>query len=149
MDPTGDLMPITNGLHPNRRANAEQTKGDTMAAPAAPAGSLYVVTSYTWDDRHRLEGLGQPDVHATAAAATAAARALMRRCAEVFGDADADFDFRHNEDQEGSDAGLYNGKLVWKGAKTAAEVRVFRVDAPVQVGRPDGTSGKSENGKIT
>ena len=143
---TGSLIPTGDSLHPSRRADAGQTKTDAVAAPPAPARSLYVVTSYAWDNRSWLAGLGAPEVHATAAAANAAARAMVRRYAEVLnepGGAD-EFEFLHDEDQECGDAGLYNGKLVRKNAQTAAEVRVFRADGPEPAGRSERTRRKSK-----
>lgn len=134
MASSDDLMPLSASLHPSNRADAGMTKGDAVPAPEAPPGSLYVVTSYVWDDQYWLEGLRPPEVYATAAAANAAARRLMVRHAEmldeIHGDADEAFDFEHNGDQECGDIGLYHGKLVWKGAHNAADVRVFRVDGP-------------------
>ena len=146
-----DLMPISDGMHPSERPDAGETKGDAVPAPPAPAGSLYVVTSYVWDDRYWLEGLGQPSVHTTAASANAAARALMDRYAEVLnelGDAD-EFDFQHNVDQERGDVGLYNGKLDWKNSHTAAEIRVFRADGLERMGGEKRANGKGEDGRKT
>ena len=145
-------MPISDSMHPSRRPDAGETKGDTVPAPPGPAGSLYVVTSYVWDDRYWLEGLRQPSVHATAASANAAARSMMDRYAEVLnelGDAD-EFDFRHNVDQERGDVGLYNGKLNWKNSHTAAEIRVFRADGPERSGGEERAKGKGgDEGKAS
>ncbi|RYP19403.1 hypothetical protein DL765_003376 [Monosporascus sp. GIB2] len=132
-------------MRPRKRSDAGQVKGDSVPAPPVPEGSLYVVTSYTWDDQYRPEGLQPPEVYASAAAANQAARGMMERYAEMLnglGDSD-EFDFQHNEDQECGDVGLYNGKLVWKTAHTAAEVRVFNVAGPEGTGEAREAPGKT------
>lgn len=149
MASTHDLMPISTSMHPKNRHDAGMTKGDTVPAPPAPAGSLYVVTSYIWDDQYWLEGLRPPEVYASATSANEAARKMMDRYAEMLnelGDAD-DFNFEHNGDQECGDVGLYNGKLVWKKDHTAAEIRVFRVNGPEGMSQPEKTGTKRERGK--
>ncbi|RYP77540.1 hypothetical protein DL771_001113 [Monosporascus sp. 5C6A] len=140
-------------MHPSRRSDAAEVKGDSVPAPPAPEGSLYVVSSYTWNDQSWLEGLQPPEVYASAAAANQAARGMMQWYAEMLnelGDSD-EFDFQHNVDQECGDIGLYNGKLVWKKAHTAAEIRVFRVDGPEGTGEAweeRGKTRKRNEGKV-
>ncbi|RYP05760.1 hypothetical protein DL764_003577 [Monosporascus ibericus] len=146
MGSLGDtLMPIGTGMHPSKRSDAGQIKGDSVPAPPAPERSLYAVTSYTWDDQYWLEGLQPPEVYASAAAANQAARGMMAWYAKVLnelGNSD-EFDFQHNEDQECGDVGLYNGRLIWKEAHTAAEIRVFRVDGPEGTGEAREARGKT------
>ncbi|RYP40563.1 hypothetical protein DL767_001563 [Monosporascus sp. MG133] len=142
---TDTLMPIGTSMHQSKRSDAGQVKGDSVPAPLAPEGSLYVVTSYTWDDQYWLEGLQPPEVYASAAAANQAAGGMMERYAKMLnelGDSD-EFDFQHKEDRECSDVGLYNGKLVWKKGHTAAEIRVFRFDGPEGMGEAPGARGKT------
>ncbi len=142
-------MPRSDSMHPSKRPDAGQTKGDTVPPPQAPEGSLYVVTSYIWDDQYWLEGLRPPEVYVSAQAANVAARRMMNRHAEMLnelGDND-EFDFQHNEDQECGEVGLYNGKLVWKDAHTAAEIRVFRVNGPEGVFVAEKVKGDRKNGK--
>ncbi|RYP67366.1 hypothetical protein DL770_008636 [Monosporascus sp. CRB-9-2] len=146
MGPSADtLMSIGASMRQSERSDAGQVKGGSVPAPPEPEGSLYVVTSYTRDERYLLEGLQPPEVYASAAAANQAARGMMERYAKMLnalGDSD-EFDFQHNEDQECGDVGLYNGKFVWKKANTAAEVRVFRVDGPEGTGEARGARGKT------
>ncbi|KAK7751106.1 hypothetical protein SLS62_006935 [Diatrype stigma] len=149
--PTEDLMPTSTSLHPTNRPGAGMTKGDTVPPPPAPPGSLYVVTSYIWDDQYWLEGLRPPEVYATAAAANAAARRLMVRHAELLdeigGDVDEAFDFEHNPDQECGDVGLYNGRLAWKKAHEAAVVRVFCVEGSEVIAGAAAAGGETTRGK--
>ncbi len=71
--------------------------------------TLYVITSWIWDDDYDKEGLHEPEIYSTKSAANMAARELMNRYADLlnpFGDPD-EYDFCHNLDDEG----LYRGKL--------------------------------------
>ncbi|KAH8890632.1 hypothetical protein GQ53DRAFT_794665 [Thozetella sp. PMI_491] len=94
-----------------------------MATPT----TLYVVTSFIWDDDDKKEGVQEPEVYLTKSAANAAAKKLMNRYADLlnpFGDRD-EYDFLHNLDDEG----LYRGTLEGgAGGHRAVEMCVYKVN---------------------
>jgi NAD-dependent DNA ligase len=65
--------------------------------------ALYVISSFIWDDEEDVEGLQQPEIYQTLAAANAAAKKMMVRYAEKlnpYGDVE-EYDFHHHVDGDG------------------------------------------------
>jgi hypothetical protein len=74
----------------------------------ASSTTLYVISSFIWDDDYNKEGIREPEVYTTKIAANAAAKKLMNRYADLlnpFGDRD-EWEFYHHIDDEG----LYRGE---------------------------------------
>ncbi|KAI0132442.1 hypothetical protein BJ170DRAFT_613946 [Xylariales sp. AK1849] len=99
-------------------------KASKMPPKVAP-DTVYVISSFIWDDDYEVEGLQQPEIYATFAAANNAAKKMLFRYAEKlnpFGDVD-EYNFHHYKDADG----LYYGDMDGgPGGHTATKIRVSR-----------------------
>ncbi|KAI1875061.1 uncharacterized protein JN550_002490 [Neoarthrinium moseri] len=108
-----------------------------MPPKKVSSDTLYVISSFIWDDDDTIEGLQPVEAYSTLKAANAAAKEMMFRFAQKlnpYGDVD-EYDYQHEQD----DNGMYHGYMEGgPHGHVAARVRVFATSLKNDSGRGAG-----------